>query len=152
LAVFACLPLVCARLYAREKARLRQEIEDALHTLVTSPDADTPSPLAVVADQVALLLAARLMQQVKTMLAGTESGLAKGESAQLAMQLAESGPPWMAALAGILPKRLRNQFLRNPAMVGALGKLAQGAGGADGNGNHGSSAGGDVRERMRRQG
>lgn len=128
--VFACLALLARRWYRNEAERLRAEIAEALRSFVTSPDADTPSPLAVIVDQAALLLAARLMQQVKAMLAGVESGESKGEQLALIEQ-ASAGNPWLALLSNILPKRIRNSLMRNPAMIGALSKLGNNHGGSD---------------------
>jgi hypothetical protein len=124
--------------YLREKDRIKAELSNALQDFLTSPDADTPSPLAVLADQVALLLAARLMQQVKAMLAGVESGESKGEQLALINEAA-GGSPWLALLSGILPARIRNKLLKNPQMIGALSKL--GTGGTGGNSHHDTSGG-----------
>lgn len=126
------------RWYLREKARVKAEMAQAVEDFLTSPDADTPSPLAVLADQAALLLAARLMQQMKAMLAGNESGESKGEQLALINEAAASSP-WVALIAGILPARIRNKLLKNPQMIGALSKL--GTGGAGGNSHHDTSGG-----------
>jgi hypothetical protein len=128
LLVFACICLAARHWYTRELARIREEISEAVRDFVTSPNENTPSPLAVVADQVSLLLAARLMQQVKAMLAGVESGASKGEQLALITEASESSP-LIAFLANVLPKRIRNQLLKNPQMIGALSKL----GGSSGN-------------------
>jgi len=120
--VFGCFALLAVRFYRRERARVGQEIAAALTEFATSPDKDTPSPLAVIIDQAALLLAARLMQQLKAMMAGVESGASKGEQASMIAE-ATSGSPWLALLSGILPARIRNQLMKNPQMIGALSKL-----------------------------
>lgn len=129
LSVFVCIALAWRIWYGREKARLVQQLKDLVRGFAEAPDKDTPSALAVLIDQIALVLAARLVQQLKAMLAGTESGISKNETQQLAMDLGE-GNPWLGILAGILPKRLRNQLLRNPQMVGALTKFAAGRNGS----------------------
>jgi len=130
--VLGCFALLLRRWYLREISRIQDEISETVRTFVTSPDADTPSPLAAFLDNVALLLAARLMQQLKAMLAGVESGAAKGE--QLAMfEEAAASSPWLSLIAGILPKRLRNALTKNPQMVAALSKLG-------GGGNHQTEA------------
>jgi hypothetical protein len=130
--VLACFAVLLRRFYQSERQRLLDEIASAVQAFVTSPNTDTPSPMAVLIDQGALLLSARLMQQAKAMLAGVESGESKGE--QLAMITeASNSNPWLALLSGILPKRIRNQLMRNPQMIGALSKLGSG-------GNHSNTA------------
>lgn len=120
--VLACFALLAVKWYRSESTRIRDELSEAAHTFLTSPNAETPSPLAVMTDQVALLLAARLVQQLKAMMAGVESGESKAEHDNMIAQ-ATAGSPWLALLAGILPKRIRNQLMRNPQMIGALSKL-----------------------------
>jgi len=129
--VFTCLLYSLRRFYLIERERLKDELTEALRSFVTSPNPDTPSPMAVIIDQVALLLSARLVQQVKAMLAGVESGESKGEQLQL-IESASAANPMIGFLAGILPKRIRNKLLSNPQMLGALSKL----GGGSSNGNH----------------
>jgi hypothetical protein len=120
--VLSLFSMVAIRWYRRERASIQEEAADALRAFVASPNADTPSPLAVLVDQMALLLAARLIQQVKAMLAGVESGASKQEQAAMLSE-ATAGSPWMALIAGMLPARIRNSLLRNPQMIGALSKI-----------------------------
>jgi hypothetical protein len=120
--VLACFAGIVRAWYNREASRIRGEISEAVQIVVTSPNADTPSPLAVVVDQMAILLAARLVQNVKAMLAGVESGESKGEQMAMIADAAEQSP-WLALLANMLPKRIRNQLMKNPQMIGALAKL-----------------------------
>lgn len=124
--VVACTLVAVKYWYHMEKERIRRELEDLVHYLITSPDEKTPSPLAVLIDQGALLVASRLVQQLKAMLAGTESALSKAEGAARQLELLESAPPWVSMLAGILPPRLRSQLMKNPQMVGALGAMLSG--------------------------
>jgi hypothetical protein len=120
--VFGCSLLILRHWIRAEISRIRAELVGSAKSFLESPDADTPSPLAQFMDQIALLLAARLVQQVKAMLAGVESGAAKGE--QLAMfEEAAASSPWLSILGGILPKRIRNGLMKNPQMIGALAKL-----------------------------
>lgn len=141
-----CLVLLARRWYERERERVRTEIADALRDLVTAPDENTPSALAVFCDQAAILLASRLMQQVKTTMAGVASGQARNENAAQQLELMQQSPPILAAIAGMLPAKLRNKLLANPQMVGALASMF----GGGGNHSGGSSAGGDVRDRFNR--
>jgi hypothetical protein len=120
--VFTCFGILAVRFFRREYRQLREEAAEALRGFVSAPDANTPSPLAAMCDQLALLLAARLVQQIKAMLAGVESGASKGEQLGL-MQEASQSSPWLSLIAGMLPARLRNQLLKNPQMVGALSKM-----------------------------
>jgi hypothetical protein len=118
-----CFLLVLRVWYAIESRRLRNELTAALEAFISAPDDKTPSPLAALADQCALLLAARFMQQIKAMLAGTESGLSKAEQAEAQAQALSGAPPWVSIIAGMLPAKLRKQMLTNPQMVGALGGM-----------------------------
>jgi hypothetical protein len=129
--VLLCCMELAKRWYRRERDALRSEISEALRSFVEPPNEETPSPLAVLIDQMALLLAGRMVQQIKAMLAGVESGESKGEQLQL-IESVSAGNPLLGLLAGILPKRIRNKFLSNPQMLGALSKL----GGGSSNGNH----------------
>jgi hypothetical protein len=132
--VLGCFAWLLRRWYISERQRIVDEIELAIRTAVTPPDADTPSPLAVLIDQAAILLAARLVQQVKAMLAGVESGESKGEQLALISESSKANP-WLALLSGILPARIRTKLMRNPQMIGALSKIGAGLGG-----NHGTAA------------
>ena len=123
-----CFCLVLKRWYDHQAAQLRDDLLDGLRDFVTAPDKNTPSPLAVITDQMATLLAARLMQDLKAMLAGVESGNAKGEQLAL-IESASDANPWLALLSNILPKRIRNGLLKNPQMIGALSKLGHGSNG-----------------------
>lgn len=123
--------MLAVRWYHAERQRLRDELESAVRGFVEAPDDKTPSPLAAFVDHIALLLAARLVQQVKAMLAGVESGAAKGE--QLAMfEAAAEQSPWIGLIGGMLPKRIRSQLMKNPQMIGALAKLGGAGNGARG--------------------
>lgn len=146
--VVACCAYVARRWYERERRRVQDEIAQAVRDLITAPDENTPSPLAVLIDQGALLLASRLVQQIKAMLAGTESAMSKAEGAERQLELMQSAPSWVSVVAGILPPRLRKQLLNNPQMVGALSGLM---GANKGGGNHSTDAGGSVRDRLQRQ-
>lgn len=117
--------------YEAERERLADELTEALRAFITAPDEKTPSPLAVLCDQGATLLAARLVQNVKAMLAGVESGVAKSEQMAL-IESATKESPWLALLANALPKRVRNALLKNPQMIGALSKVGNLSG------NHGA--------------
>lgn len=110
----------------RTEQRIRSEISEAVRIFITAPDDKTPSPLALLIDQGALVLASRLMQQVKAMLAGAESGRSKAEAEQMQEQIMGHAPPWASLVLGILPAKLRNQLLRNPQMIGALAKMTGG--------------------------
>ena len=123
LVVFGVWSLALGLALRAYERHLRQEFEETLRAFVSSPDDKTPSPLAVLMDQAATLLAARLAQQLKAMLAGTESGLSKAETQAVEADFLERLPPWAAILATVLPKRLKNQLLRNPQMVGSLAKM-----------------------------
>jgi hypothetical protein len=108
--------------YEQERQRLADDLAESLRTFITAADATTPSPLAVLVDQFAILLAARLVQSVKGMIAGTESGVAKGEQLALLEDVTKDSP-LLTLLSGLVPRSLRTKLLKNPQMVGALSKL-----------------------------
>lgn len=120
--VSICLFVSAAKLLSRERDRLKDEAIATLREFISAPDADTPSPLAALTDTFATLLAARLVQNVKAMLAGVESGASRGEQLAL-IDGAMQQSPWLGLIGGMLPKRLRNALMRNPQMVAALSKL-----------------------------
>lgn len=150
LLVFTLFSWLGIRWAANQERRIREEIAESIRAVLTSPDEDTPSPLAAYSDQVATILAARLMQQLKAMIGGVESGAAKALAAEQQLELLDNSPPELGLLAGILPKRLRNKLLKNPQMVGALtGFLSKSK--SNGAASSGSSPGGSVRDRLKRQ-
>lgn len=126
--VFTCLAVAGHFWYVHQKRALEQELTEVLRSFVSAPNPETPSPLAVLVDNVATLLAARLVQQVKTMLSGVESGASKGEQLAL-IEGATQGNPWLALISGMLPKRIRTKLLANPQMIGALSKIGSGGNG-----------------------
>jgi hypothetical protein len=125
--VFVCTVVLARRWYERERERLAAEVREAFESFVKSPNADTPSPLAILMDSAATLLAARMAQQLKAMLSGVESGEAKGEQLSMIAQASE-GNPLIALVAGILPARIRNKLMKNPQMLGALSRIGGGGG------------------------
>jgi len=120
--VLACFSIVAVRWYNRERSLIENRLSDTMRAFFEAPNADTPSPLAVLVDQFALLFAARLSQQIKAMLSGVESGESKGQQMALINE-ATSSNPLLAILSSMLPKRIRNRLLSNPQMIGALSKL-----------------------------
>ena len=123
--VLTCYAYIAVRWYKREREETVSRFTQAVSDFLTAPDKETPSPLGMLLDQCALLLSARLVQQVKAMLAGVESGESKGEQLAL-MEEVKASSPWLSLIAGMLPKRLQRQLLSNPQMVGALSKLGGG--------------------------
>ena len=130
MAVSMLVGTVCALVIARklsekyelERARMAQDLADAFRQFVTAPDDKTPSPLAVLADVLATLLAARIVSNLKDMMAGVESGKSREIQGQMIAEASASNPLVML-LANILPKKVRNQLLKNPQMIGALSKI-----------------------------
>jgi len=120
--VLICLFGLSVRLLARAREKMKDEALATLREFISAPDADTPSPLAALTDTFATLLAARLVQNVKAMLAGVESGASKGEQLAL-MDEAMDKSPWLGLIGGMLPKRLRNSLMRNPQMIAALSRI-----------------------------
>jgi hypothetical protein len=116
--------------------RTRQQAEEILRVALTSPDKDTPAPLAKLLDEFARLLASRLVQSVKQTISGVESKALQAEGAEVLSQAME-GSPLLALIAGIVPAKIRNKLLRNPQMVGALAKMGQGFTGGS---NHSSDS------------
>ncbi len=132
--VLACFLFAARRWYESEKRKAIRELSEFARSLIEAPDDSTPSPLAALIDQGALLLAARLMQQIKAMLAGVESGESKAEQGRLFGE-ASAASPILGIIGAMLPKRIRNGLMRNPQMMAALANL-----GGGGN-HHGTSEG-----------
>ena len=120
--VLICLFGLSVRLLARAREKMKDEALATLREFISAPDADTPSPLAALTDTFATLLAARLVQNVKAMLAGVESGASKAEQLAL-IDGAMQQSPWLGLIGGMLPKRLRNSLMRNPQMIAALSRI-----------------------------
>jgi hypothetical protein len=125
----------------RIRAETKAEMAAALRALLEPAGDGQPSPLAVYSDQVATLFAARIVQQLKAMAGGVASGVEKQAEAGAIGQLA-GGSPWLALLAGLLPKRFRNQLMAAPQFAGQL-KLPEG-----GNGQQPTAS---VADRLKRQ-
>lgn len=107
------------------ETRAREDLARAARVLIEPPAEGQPSPLAIYSDQVATLFAARIVQQLKTAAGGVASGVAKQEQAE-ALGSVAGRSPWLALLAGLLPKRFRNQILSSPQFTGQLSMLADG--------------------------
>ena len=129
--VCACFAVAAGFWFEHQKGKLRREAEEWARAFIEAPNAETPSPLAVLIDQGATLLAARMIQQIKAMLAGVESGLSKNEQSDLLANAANQSP-LLGMLGAMLPKRIRSGLMKNPQMVAALMNF--------GKGNNGSSA------------
>jgi hypothetical protein len=123
--VFACFIIATRFWFESEKRKAIRELTEFARSMIEAPDENTPSPLAALIDQGALLLAARLMQQIKAMLAGVESGEAKAEQGRLFGE-ASAASPLLGIVGAMLPKRIRNGLMRNPQMMAALSRLGGG--------------------------
>lgn len=119
--------------------RKQQQLEQAIRAFVSSPDENTPSPLAAVTDQVAAVFAARLMQQLLARMNGALGGSAKSENAAavdaIEGQLIASGPSWLPIVMGILPKKYTRAMLKNPQMMQGLASMMAGKNGGDQSGS-----------------
>lgn len=121
---------LCALGIYRLERRTRDALVAAARAIIEPASEGQPSLLAVYSDQVATLFAGRIVQQLKTAAGGVASGIS-ADVQQQAMAGMAAQSPWMALLAGLLPKKFRNQLLSSPQFVGQLGALAGG-----GSGNH----------------
>jgi len=112
----------------------KRQVADQLRALVESKD-DQPSALAVLTDQMAILLAGRLWQQVEARLRGAAGTGAREANKEHEADVAASSP--LAALAmAFLPKKAKMMLVNNPQFVGTLAGLlgkSQGSIGAPGN-------------------
>jgi hypothetical protein len=90
-----------------------------------------------------MLFAARLIQYAKDTLSGVAGKAQQAE--QLSMiEDAAAQNPLIGMLSGMLPKRIRNNLLKNPQFLGALSSF--------GGNNHLPAAGGDdVSDRIGRK-
>ncbi len=114
----------------------KQNIAADLRQFVSSPSETEPSPLALIADQVALLFASRLWQQVEARMRQGSGETTKQLNEQEEAVLAASNPG-LALAQAFLPKKIKNMLKKNPMMVGALSNLT-GAARPPG-GDHGNS-------------
>lgn len=99
--------------------RTREDLAAAVRGILVPAAEGQPSALAVYSDQVATLFAARIVQQLKTAAGGVASGVSK-EAESAAIAQVAGGSPWMALLAGLLPKKFRSQILAAPQFAGQL--------------------------------
>lgn len=135
----------------RANDELFERAAAALTSFVSCPAEDVPSPLAVLADQTATIFAARIMQQVRASAAGIASGQAQEAMAEASAELA-GGSPMLGILAGLLPKKIRNQMLRNPQMVRQLALFGKNGGNhTDATPEGSGGASGSVLGRLRSQ-
>lgn len=154
IALLASLVTSAATIYAlfrilsafrNAQAEVFQTVQQSLTAFVTPPSPDAPSPLAILADQLAIVFAGRIMQQLRAAAAGIASGQSRDELADGAAQIAGASP-MASILMGLLPKKYRNQLIRNPQMVAQLGLF-----GGNNTGNHDDHAG-SVQNRLRNGG
>jgi hypothetical protein len=122
LAVYTGSLIWLRREYRRERQRIADNLSQVVHDFVSAPSPDVPSPLAVLMDTAAALLATRLMHHIKSMLGGIESKSQQGEQLNL-LNEASAENPLLSLLSNILPARIRNRLARNPQIIGALSKL-----------------------------
>lgn len=122
--------------------RARADLQAAVRSFVTPAAEGEPSPLAVLVDQCAVVLAGRLMQQLQQRAAGMSSGEARQELSQNEAAVT-AGSPWLGLLAAMLPKRFKNQLMRNPQMLGQLQMWPKGN-------NHNEPDAESVRSRLQR--
>ena len=147
LVLVSCAWGLAAWLYLTKKEREYQErLRESLKAIFTCPDEATPSPFAELADQVCIIMAARLAQQVKTMLAGKASGLSKEATAEAEAEVVGGGPSWLPIVAAILPKKIKAQMLRNPQFIQGIMNL-----GGNGHAQPVGTTSGSVRDRLQRK-
>jgi hypothetical protein len=114
--------------------RQKRALWDSLREFVETKDDKTPSPLAILTDDVATVFAGRLWQQVEARLRGSVGAMGREDVKAAEGEVAASGP--LAALAmAFLPKRAKMMLIKNPQFLGALSNLLPG--------NHKASSGSD---------
>lgn len=122
--------------------RVRTDLSNSIRSCLTPAKEGEPSPIAVFADQLAIIFAARIMQQIKQATSGIASGQSKQESAE-ALEAVTGSSPALGILAAMLPKSIRNKMIRNPQMLRQLSLFRGGGNGAD------SDTGSSVTARLR---
>lgn len=143
----AAVGVLLIRCFRDMENRARRDLVTGLRAIVEPPAEGQPSALAVYSDQFATLLAGRFLQTIRASMAGGASVEAKASEAQALGAVAGSNP-WLALLAGLLPKRFRNQLLSSPQFTSQLSMFGQGAQAAPGgSGNHDNDT---VRERLKK--
>ena len=114
-------------LYAVIKRRFQRFLVDIL----TPPDAEHPSKLAETVNLAAIVFAKHLVQNLKATLMGMSSVDSRAESKETL-----SGNPVLSMLAGVLPKKLVNTIVKNPALVDlVMGYFSKGKIENNGNGH-----------------
>lgn len=91
---------------------IKRELRRTLAGFVTPPDDKTPSQLAVLSNQLAVLFAQHAVQQAKTTLMGMSSVDSRNATKETI-----SGNPVLSLLAGVLPKKLLNAVAGNPVVL-----------------------------------
>ncbi len=128
---------LAARWVSRKVEDEKAELLLHIRSFTESPGPETPSPLALMADQFALLFAGRLWQHMEARIRGSNAQttveLNKEEEAVLA-----ASNPAMALAKAFLPKKIKRMLEKNPMMLGALSNMA-GVAGPAGGGDHGST-------------
>ena len=127
--------------------RAREDLKASIRTFVTPAKEGDASPLALLVDQCAVVLAGRLMQQLQQRASGISSGMARQELAETQAEISGASP-WLGMLSAFLPKKFKNQLLRNPQMVGQLAMFGKNNGGQD----TVPGPGGSVRDRLQKGG
>lgn len=125
------------------EARTRSSLSEAVRAVVEPAGPEEPSLLAVYSDQVATILAARIMQQLKAGIAGVASGQAREVQSEALANMAGRSP-WLAVLSGLLPAKYRKALLAAPQFTGQLRQ------GQDQGDNHNTQKS-DVAERLKYQ-
>lgn len=134
-----CLIFFVKRMIQRKEAQIEQRLTTIVQQFITAPNPETPSPLALLVDQTALVFASRLVGYVQQILGAARGGERKGENVA-ALEAAEgalaSVNPGLAVLAAMLPKKFKSSLLKNPQFTAALsGMMKKGTASAPLNGN-----------------
>lgn len=118
-----CLLLVISTIAFLKIQSKYRIVESKISGFLTSPDANTPSPLAQTVDAMSQLLARAVIVQAKTSLMGMNSVEAKAEKRQATSE-AMARFPALGFLQNLSPG-LSKSLLKNPALLNLAGQFLQ---------------------------
>lgn len=113
--------------------QLVADVSNSIRSCLIPAKEGEPAPIAAFADQIAIIFAARIMQQIKQATSGIASGQSRQESAE-ALEAVTGSSPALGILAAMLPKSIRNKMIRNPQMLRQLSLFRGGGNGAESDG------------------
>ena len=107
----------------RSAQRKARDLEAGIRSFLTAPDANTPSPLALIVDQLAQVVARGVIAQAQTTIMGIKSGASRA-AASAEAQANMARYPWLSVLAQLMPGAAKS-LAKNPALLNLAGSMLQ---------------------------